>query len=653
MFVCCRRARRHSDEVPELSMGRHIALIVFALCSSQSALFAQMPSPPANLRVVVGGAPLLLSTSPPSLAFGNVGTGSQRILPVTLTSFGGEIRISTVSVSGAGFSASGVSAGQLIESGQTATVNVTFAPAVAGSATGSLTITSTASNSPTAIPLAGIGGLPTTLTAFPGAQGGGALSVGGRAGAVHLVTNTNDAGAGSLRACVEASGPRTCIFRTGGTIALQSTLAIANPFITIAAQTAPGGGIQIRGPSGAGASSNPVFFITTHDVVVQYLRVRRGHNAGEICNQSPWSCGANIVVLSNSAAHDPYNIVLDHVSSEWSNYESLILLGGNSAMRYPRSLTVSNSILGETLSGAGQTTVVAGSGYSGQGSTAPDGMTEIDFHHNLFAGSSHRLPLLTVRSARLVNNIVYGWTYYPMRNKGLRDIIGNYFKYRSTQSFVSHEIQAWTTTDGNDTSLAPSFYVAGNAGPSDPTGVNNWAMTAQSINQSAGEGSSPLATSYRRASPIPVPSGYVPITADPVSLVSSSSGPMLNTSRVAPYEGVGASRRLDCRGAWVDARDSVDSRIVNAVVNGTALFGSFDYSSLGASPQSQANLGSWPTLAAGTACVDNNSNGLPDVWETHWGGVLGLGTNLDPDGLNFGDGYTILEHFINGMSPSP
>jgi pectate lyase len=632
-------------------MTRPAALVVFALCWSPA--LAQAPAAPANVRIFLGEPPVQLGATPTSLNFGNVTTGTQKILPLTLTASGDDVTIVSVSLSGTGFSASGVSAGHVLAAGQSSTLNVTFAPTAVASATGSIAITSSAANSPTSIPLAGAGIEPAPVTAFPGAQGAGVLSPGGRGGAVYLVTNTNDSGSGSLRACVQATGPRTCIFRTGGSIALQSTLTIANPFITIAGQTAPGGGIQIRGPSGSSAAGNPAFFITTHDVVIQYLRVRRGHNSGEVCNQSPWSCGANIVVLANAASHDPHNIVLDHISSEWSNYEALILLGGNSATRYPRAVTVSNSILGETLAGAGQTTIVMGGGYSGQGSTAPDGMTDIDFHHNLFAGASHRMPLLTVRSARLVNNFVYAWTYYPMRNKGLRDIIGNFFKYRSTQGSVSHEIQAWTTSDGNDTTIAPSFYVAGNAGPSDPNGINNWAMTAQSGNQSVGENSSPLSTNYRRTSPIPVPSGYVSITADPASLIASASGPMLNTSRAAPYHGVGASRRLDCRGAWVDARDSVDARIVNAAVNGTTLFGSYTYASLSASPQTQADVGGWPALAVGTGCTDSNTNGLPDVWETHWGAVFGLGGTLNPAGSSFGDGYTILEHFIHGMSPAP
>jgi hypothetical protein len=491
---------------------------------------------------------------------------------------------------------------------------------------------------------------PGATVAFPGASGGGAQSLGGRGGTVILVTNTADSGAGSLRACVDAVGPRTCVFRTGGTITLINSLAVYNPFITIAGQTAPGGGIQLAGPNSAG---NPSLQVSTHDVVVQYLRVRRGHNAGEICNANPWSCGASVEVLDMPSV-DPYNIVFDHLSSEWSNYDSMIVLGSNSATSQPRAITVSQSILGEALAGAGQTVGANFGGYSGQGPTTPDAMVELDLHHNLFAGFSHRMPLLTVKSARLVNNIVYGWTYYGMRSKGFRDFIGNYFKVRSGQTAASHEIHAWTENAGNDTSFAPSFYLSGNAGPSDPGGTANWTMTALAINESAGEASSPLATTYQRSSPIPTPTGYVPMIADPVATISSASGPMLNTARAAPYDGVGASRKLDCASKWVDAQDVVDSRIVKAVANGTTLYGSYDYSSLSASPQSQADLGGWPALSAGIPCADVDGNGLPDVWESYWAGQLKVvGTVLDPKAFSFGDGYTNLEHYLSGLNPSP
>src|SRR5437588_6581149 len=154
----------------------------------------------------------------------------------------------------------------------------------------------------------------------------------------------------------------------------------------------------------------------------------------------------------------------------------MIALGSNSTSNQPRSVTIAHSILGEALAGAGQTTGVNFGGYSGAGPTAPDGMTDLDFHHDLFAGSSHRLPLLTIKSSRLVNNIVYAWTYYPMRGKGYRDFVNNKFLTRSGLAAVSHELQAWTENAGNDTSFAPSFYLLGNVGPSDPLGNANWTM---------------------------------------------------------------------------------------------------------------------------------------------------------------------------------
>src|SRR5262245_57679564 len=106
--------------------------------------------------------------------------------------------------------------------------------------------------------------------AFLGAEGQGASSVGGRGGAVLFVTSLADSGPGTLRAALGASGPRTVIFRVGGTITLQSPLVITNPYVTVAGQTAPGSGIQLRNdpvsPYGLATDSFTSLVIKTHDV---------------------------------------------------------------------------------------------------------------------------------------------------------------------------------------------------------------------------------------------------------------------------------------------------------------------------------------------------------------------------------------------------
>ena len=102
------------------------------------------------------------------------------------------------------------------------------------------------------------------LKAFPTAEGFGRFAKGGRGGAVLYVTNINDTGTGSLRAAINASGPRTVVFKVGGMVTLNSALNIRNPYITIAGQTALGGGIQLRiNPT----LDIPVMYIATYDVV--------------------------------------------------------------------------------------------------------------------------------------------------------------------------------------------------------------------------------------------------------------------------------------------------------------------------------------------------------------------------------------------------
>src|SRR3984893_14905794 len=142
--------------------------------------------------------------------------------------------------------------------------------------------------------------------AFPEAQGGGAGSQGGRSGAVKEVTNLDDSGEGSLRACVESSGPRTCIFRVAGIITQHSDLTVNNPFLTIAGQTAPGEIIL-----GGQGNKGDTLRVSTHDVVIRYVTISPD-DAGTPSGPRTGTVGFGIINGDN------YNIVLDHVSSRWA-----------------------------------------------------------------------------------------------------------------------------------------------------------------------------------------------------------------------------------------------------------------------------------------------------------------------------------------------
>ncbi|MPZ95821.1 MAG: hypothetical protein GEU96_13155 [Propionibacteriales bacterium] len=145
----------------------------------------------------------------------------------------------------------------------------------------------------------------TTVKAFPGAQGFGTDTVGGRGGKVIAVTNLNDSGAGSFRAAVTASGPRTVIFKVSGTIKLTSRIDVTNPNLTVAGQTAPGGGITLRvDPEASPCSDRGTMLISTSHVVIRYLRFRPG--------STPCADDSHDgLTIYKAGAHD---VVVDHSS---------------------------------------------------------------------------------------------------------------------------------------------------------------------------------------------------------------------------------------------------------------------------------------------------------------------------------------------------
>ena len=220
------------------------------------------------------------------------------------------------------------------------------------------------------------------LPAFPGAEGFGATTPGGRGGRVLFVTNLNDSGPGSFRAACEAEGPRIVIFRTSGTIALKKDIVVRNPFLTVAGQTATGDGICLRDQS---------FGIATHDVVIRYLRCRLGDESGQQAD-------------ALDLLHGARNVILDHCSATWSVDECLSLSGDVA------NVTIQWCLIGESLRQS-----LHAKGAHGYGSLSRAN-GPVTWHHNLWIHNDARNPRLGDNYGRppyptfdVRNNVIYGF----------------------------------------------------------------------------------------------------------------------------------------------------------------------------------------------------------------------------------------------------
>ena len=236
--------------------------------------------------------------------------------------------------------------------------------------------------------------------AFPGAEGFGKYTVGGRGGRTLVVTNLDDDGPGSLRYAVEQAGRRTVVFAVSGIIELKTPLRINNDSITIAGQTAPGDGICLK---------DCPLVVNASEVIVRFLRIRLGDKYFR----------DNDAV--SGGRYGQHHVVLDHLSCSYSIDECL-------SIYKTKDLTVQWCLVSHSLMHSRHTKGAHGFGgiWGGYGAS---------FHHNLLANHSSRNPRFAsaegTRQVDFRNNVVYNWGFksaYGGGRHGEINFVGNYYK---------------------------------------------------------------------------------------------------------------------------------------------------------------------------------------------------------------------------------
>ncbi|MDE6691820.1 MAG: polysaccharide lyase, partial [Muribaculaceae bacterium] len=369
------------------------------------------------------------------------------------------------------------------------------------------------------------------IPAFPGAEGGGMYTPGGRGGKVLTVTNLNDDGPGSFRWACEQGGARIIVFNVSGVINLKTPLYVRAPYVTIAGQTAPGDGICIAGES---------FQVDTHDVIVRHMRFRRGdtraHNRED-------SFGGNPVG----------NIMIDHCSAEWGLDENISFYRHMydpsegqyevTELKLPTvNVTIQNTISAKALDTYNH---AFGSTLGGENCM---------FARNLWASNSGRNPSIGWNGVfNFINNVVYNWVHRSSDGGDYTakfNMINNYYKpgpATPKDSNIGHRIlKPEAGRSKLDHKVYGRVYAEGNIMEGYPEiTADNWAGGVQiESDPDCGE-----FTAYMRSkSPFEMP--YVRIQGADEA-----------------YEYV-----LDNVGATIPCRDIVDERIIEEVRTGVPYY---------------------------------------------------------------------------------
>jgi len=403
----------------------------------------------------------------------------------------------------------------------------------------------------TALALCGAAGVQ-ALPVIPGAAGFGMDTRAGRGGTVYKVTNLNASGSGSLKACIDASGARTCVFEVSGAIRITSDLIVRNGNLRIAGQTAPSPGIMIRGAA---------LRITTSDVLVQHIRVRTGDDTN-----GPDPENRDSLKIEGTAAKPVTNVVIDHCSFSWAIDEIASTWGVHD------NVTFSNNIFAEPLNESLHPQY-DGSGVMTHGYGVlfgPAAGSSITMVGNLMAHIVERNPLSRAVELVMVNNVVYDRGNMDVDLQGQdgrisrNSIVGNVFL--RGPSFSRNTRPIFVRTSGTYSLLPGSrVYVYDNQAP------ESGSTYSQLVTLTGGD-----------------------VIA---SLMTQTTAPVWNTGLVARPTANNAvyNRVLSFAGARPSDRDSVDRRIVSSVRNRNGRI--VNCVAANGTTRCNANAGGWPTYA--------------------------------------------------------
>ena len=517
------------------------------------------------------------------------------------------------------------------------------------------------------------------LPAFPGAEGFGRYTTGGRGGAVYHVTKLDDDGSeGTFRWACNKSGTRTIVFDVSGTIYLKSTLQLKRGYVTIAGQTAPGDGICI---------ADYPFEISSDNVIIRFMRFRLGNR--HVDKHEGDGLGGM----------DRKNIIVDHCSISWSIDECLSVYGS-------KNITLQWNIVSQSLKNSGHSKGAHGYGGNWGGSGA-------SYHHNLLAHHDSRVPRLGPRPGTqtdermdLRNNVMYNWGGNGCYGgEGMNvNIAYNYYKPGPTTLKIKKARQYRLAAPGirtvdyclNKSSIASYYKTATGVSVTDKDvsgssdGTNNYVTikgTKYLIDMATNKidvNGKQMTVAWNDWKPMLhvwgkfyVEGNYNPNFADMnknnfkygLSDQIDKSGndktypgdDVIRLTAPMTFEGVTTHTAQDAYDrvlAYAGAslhRDWVDEQMVNDTKNGVAAAtGSGNTGGIINSQDDNKPAGAgsdwsaWPNLVTDTSInvTDTDGDGIPDYWED----ANGLDKNNKADGNQTDvEGYTNLERYMNSL----